>query len=55
MVVLDPRQVETMTGVACLRIVVGEELNFADADTMADLVAKVASSYLDTRWLWPRR
>ncbi len=44
-----------MTAVACLRIVVGEELLFADIDTMADLVAKVASSYLDTRWLWPRR
>lgn len=44
-----------MTAVACLRIMVGEELLFADEATMADLVAKVASSYLDSRWLWPRR
>jgi hypothetical protein len=44
-----------MTAIACLRIIVGEELMFADQETMADLVAKVASSYLETRWLWPRR
>jgi hypothetical protein len=44
-----------MTAVACLRFVVGEELLFADHETMADLVAKVASSYLESRWLWPRR
>lgn len=44
-----------MTAIACLRIIVGEELMFADADTMSDLVAKVAASYLETRWLWPRR
>lgn len=44
-----------MTAIACLRIVVGESLQFTDADSLADLVSKVASAYLETRWNWPRR
>lgn len=44
-----------MTALACLKIFVGEELRFSDAETMAALVAKVAGAYLETKWLWPRR
>ncbi len=44
-----------MTAIACLRIVVGESLQFTDAETMADLVSKVTAAYLETRWSWPRR
>ncbi|HWW25806.1 MAG TPA: hypothetical protein VNZ85_07935, partial [Caulobacter sp.] len=44
-----------MTAIACLKIFVGEELVFADTDTMAGVVAKVASAYLETHWTWPRR
>ena len=44
-----------MTAIACLKIFVGEELRFADSETMAGLVAKVAGAYLETTWVWPRR
>lgn len=44
-----------MTALACLKIMVGDELTFADADTMAGLVSKVAGAYLETKWLFPRR
>lgn len=44
-----------MTAIACLKIFVGEELRFGDAEAMASLVAKVASAYLETAWTWPRR
>ena len=44
-----------MTAIACLKVFVGDELRFADNDTMAALVGKVASAYLETTWLWPRR
>ena len=44
-----------MTALACLKIMVGEDLRFADADAMAALVAKVAGAYLETKWLHPRR
>jgi hypothetical protein len=44
-----------MTALACLKIMVGEDLKFADNDTMAALVAKVAGAYLETKWTWPRR
>lgn len=44
-----------MTALACLKIMVGDELKFADNDTMAGLVAKVAGAYLESRWLFPRR
>jgi hypothetical protein len=44
-----------MTAIACLKIFVGEELIFADTETMAGVVAKVASAYLETHWTWPRR
>ncbi len=44
-----------MTAIACLKVFVGEDLCFADSETMAALVAKVAGAYLETAWLWPRR
>lgn len=44
-----------MTAIACLKIFVGEDLRFGDAEAMASLVAKVASAYLETAWTWPRR
>jgi len=44
-----------MTALACLKIMVGEDLRFADADAMAALVAKVAGAYLETKWRHPRR
>jgi len=44
-----------MTAIACLKVFVGDELRFADNDTMATLVGKVAGAYLETTWLWPRR
>src|SRR3954469_12460170 len=44
-----------MTAIACLKVFVGDELRFADNDTMAGLVAKGAGAYLETTWLWPRR
>ena len=44
-----------MTAIACLKVFVGEEMQFADADTLAALVAKVAGAYLETTWVWPRR
>jgi len=44
-----------MTALACIKIMVGDTLMFADLDTMAGLVAKVAGAYLETKWLWPRR
>lgn len=44
-----------MTAIACLKVFVGDELRFADNDTMAGLVGKVAGAYLETTWLWPRR
>ena len=44
-----------MTAIACLKVFVGDELRFADNETMAALVGKVAGAYLETTWLWPRR
>jgi len=44
-----------MTALACLKIFVGADLCFADTDSMAGLVAKVAGAYLETTWKWPRR
>jgi hypothetical protein len=44
-----------MTALACLKIMVGDELRFGDNDTMTALVAKVAGAYLETRWPFPRR
>jgi len=44
-----------MTAIACLKVFVGDELKFADNETMAALVGKVAGAYLETTWLWPRR
>jgi hypothetical protein len=44
-----------MSAIACLRIAVGKDLNFADTEVLAALVSKVAGAYLETTWLWPRR
>ena len=44
-----------MTAIACLKVFVGDEMKFADNETMAALVGKVAGAYLETTWLWPRR
>jgi hypothetical protein len=44
-----------MTAIACLKVFVGDELRFADNETMAALVGKVAGAYLETTWVWPRR
>lgn len=44
-----------MTAIACLKVFVGDALKFADNETMAALVGKVAGAYLETTWLWPRR
>lgn len=44
-----------MTAIACLKIFVGEDLQFADSEALAALVAKVANAYLETEWAWPRR
>ena len=44
-----------MTAIACLKVFVGDDLCFADSETMAALVAKVAGAYLETAWIWPRR
>jgi hypothetical protein len=43
-----------MTAIACLRIFVGKSARFPDPDALAALVAKVAGSYLEKTWLWPR-
>lgn len=44
-----------MTAIACLRIAVGDPAQGAESDRMAAIVAKVASAYLETTWLWPKR
>lgn len=44
-----------MTAIACLKIFVGDDLQFADTEAMAGLVAKVAGAYLESVWTWPRR
>ncbi|MBO9560421.1 MAG: hypothetical protein J7515_17775 [Caulobacter sp.] len=44
-----------MTAIACLKIFVGDDLRFADSETMAALVGKVAGAYLETAWTWPKR
>ena len=44
-----------MSALACLKVFVGEDLRFADAEAMSTLVGKVAGAYLETTWLWPRR
>ena len=40
-----------MTAIACLKVFVGDDLCFADSETMPALVAKVAGA----AWIWPRR
>jgi len=44
-----------MTAMACLRIAIGEELRFADDETMAVVVARIADAHLESSWRWPRR
>ena len=47
--------IDRMTAMACLKIFVGDELRFTDAESLSALVAKVAGAYLETTWKWPRR
>lgn len=49
------RQLAGMSALACLKVFVGDDLRFADVETMSALVGKVAGAYLETTWLWPRR
>ncbi|WP_332774035.1 hypothetical protein [Phenylobacterium sp.] len=44
-----------MTAVACMRILVGAELQASGASTLAILVGRIADAFLDSRWSWPRR
>jgi hypothetical protein len=44
-----------VTAIACLKVFVGQDLCFADSETMAALVAKVGGAYLESTWAWPRR
>lgn len=44
-----------MTAVACIRVVVAEDVRLPAGMDLATLVAKIASAYLETTWLWPRR
>lgn len=44
-----------MTALACLKIMVGDDLKSSDVDSLAALVAKVTGAYLETKWLHPRR
>lgn len=44
-----------MTALACLKIMVGDDLKSTDTEALAALVAKVAGAYLETKWLHPRR
>ncbi len=44
-----------MTAVACLRVAVEADSTGIPAATLGPLVAKFASAYLESRWLWPRK
>ncbi|MDB5456262.1 MAG: hypothetical protein JWP92_1847 [Caulobacter sp.] len=44
-----------MTAIACLRVFVGEDLQWTNPEAMAALVAKVSGAYLEGSWVWPRR
>lgn len=44
-----------MSALACLKVFVGEELRFGDAETMSAFVGKIAGAFLETTWVWPRR
>ncbi len=44
-----------MTAVACLRVAVEAHSTGLSPEVLGRLVAKFASAYLESRWLWPRR
>ena len=44
-----------MAAIACLRVIVEAERAGLPAATLGRLVAKFASAYLETRWIWPRQ
>lgn len=44
-----------MSAIACLRVDVTAQGGSMPLSTLAPLVQKFASAYLETRWLWPRR
>jgi len=44
-----------LTAVACLRVAVEADRTGIPAATLGPLVAKFASAYLESRWLWPRK
>ena len=44
-----------MVALACLRIFIGSDAQFADPRLAASVVAKAVTAYLETRWEWPRR
>jgi hypothetical protein len=41
--------------VACLRVALDEDRTGLDPETLARLVSKFSSAYLETRWIWPRQ
>src|SRR3990167_5077934 len=45
----------SLTAVACLRVAVEADRTGIPAATLGPLVAKFASDYLESRWLWPRK
>lgn len=44
-----------MPAVACLRVALDEDRTGLAPETVARLVSKFSSAYLETRWLWPRK
>lgn len=45
-----------MTALACLRIIIDADRISADSgETLATLIGKVGSAFLESRWSWPRR
>jgi hypothetical protein len=44
-----------MVALACLRIFIGSDAQFADPRLAASVVAKAVNAYLEIRWEWPRR
>lgn len=44
-----------MTALACLRIIIDADRASTGGETLAALVSRVGSAFLETRWPWPRR
>lgn len=44
-----------MPALACLRILVGDDLSPSRASALVELVDRVVNTFLQTRWAWPRR